>query len=790
MTDESPGNNDLPSSIGRYQITGALGIGAMGAVYKAFDPLIKRTLAIKTIRLDIPRQSKQYATFIERFYREARISGTLSHPNIVTLFDIGEEGGSPFLAMEYVDGATIASAIEAGTRFKPEKVIGLVSQVAAALDYAHSRGVVHRDIKPSNLIVFDDDKVKVTDFGIAKLADAEITHAGVLLGTPSYMSPEQAMGEKLDGRSDIFSLGVCAFEMLSGLQPFPGANVTAILYKLVHVDPIEPPDLELNGLVPQKWHDVFHKVLAKKPEERYQTASAFVQDLEYCLGAWFTGLGEATVAIPAEGTVRIAEVPPIVAAAKPPVAAGAEAEAATVMLKTGVTAARTSPPPLPAQQAAAEAEAATVMLKTGVTAARTGPPPLPAQRAMAEAEAATVMLKTGAVASRTGAVGSKTGAIGPKLAAPPLPVPPVSAEAEAATVVLGSSLEDVAVATEETVQQASLSTIARSRPQTAPPPSPRSGLAWVLAGAGLVFLLAGSVAGLVWWQRSRVPAPAATLPPATLATVPPAPTTTLASAVPALGSLHVESSPAGASVLVNGEARGSTPLDIAELPFGSYELRVERKGFDPQIRTVGLSAEQPQARASVSLARALAPTASAEILSEPEGAAVTIDGRPAGRTPLRAATMKPGSHRLDLELEGHVRWSGVLDVVAGQKGRVDVRLQRAAQPVATPTPSLVDLARVYRSDEVDTAPRKVSGASPAYPSDAPRLKSGQRVSVMVQFVVTETGEIKDLKVVESGGAQLDEVVVAAVRTWKFQPAMKLGTRVKAQTVFKQTFLGG
>ncbi len=299
MSDERKhGAGEVPSAIGRYQITGTLGFGAMGAVYRAFDPLIKRTLAIKTIRLDIPRQSPQHQAFIERFYQEARISGTLSHPSIVTLFDIGEENGVPFLAMELVDGKTIGAILEEGTRFKPEKVIALVSQVAAALDYAHSRGVVHRDIKPSNLIVHEADKVKVTDFGIAKLADSEITHAGALLGTPSYMSPEQAMGEKLDGRSDIFSLGVVAFEMLSGQQPFPGANVTSILYRLVHVDPVEPANLEMNGLVPQKWREVFHKVLAKKAESRYQTASAFVQDLEYCLGAWFTGLAnEETISL-------------------------------------------------------------------------------------------------------------------------------------------------------------------------------------------------------------------------------------------------------------------------------------------------------------------------------------------------------------------------------------------------------------------------------------------------------------------------------------------------------------
>src|SRR5262249_6625515 len=147
----------------------------------------------------------------------------------------------------------------------------------------------------------------------AKLVDSEMTQSGTLLGTPSYMSPEQAMGDKLDGRSDIFSLGVCTFEMLAGEQPFPGTNVTSILYKLVHVEPIEPANLEMNGLVPQKWHDVFSKVLSKNPDERYQTATEFVQDLEYCLGSWFgAAMGEEatlseTVSIPAAGMLEARE---------------------------------------------------------------------------------------------------------------------------------------------------------------------------------------------------------------------------------------------------------------------------------------------------------------------------------------------------------------------------------------------------------------------------------------------------------------------------------------------------
>jgi len=286
---------EIPQKIDRYEIIAPIGFGAMGAVYKAFDPIIKRPVAVKTIRLDVPPASPDYRAFLERFTIEARTAGRLSHPNIVTLYDVGHtEERVPWLAMEYVDGETVAELLQ-GERLKPEVVIGLVSQIASALDYAHGEGVVHRDIKPSNIIVYAGEKVKVTDFGIAKLMDADSTHSGLMMGTPSYMSPEQAMGEDLDGSTDIFSLGVVAFEMLSGKQPFPGNNVTSILYKLVHSDPIFPENLEVLGLLPDKWHEVFSRVLAKAPAERYPTAAAFVQNLELCLGSWFGALEGETL---------------------------------------------------------------------------------------------------------------------------------------------------------------------------------------------------------------------------------------------------------------------------------------------------------------------------------------------------------------------------------------------------------------------------------------------------------------------------------------------------------------
>jgi serine/threonine-protein kinase len=755
-----PATDQVPTSIGRYQITGNLGYGAMGAVYKAFDPLIKRQLAIKTVRLDIPRSSPQYRSFIERFQHEAQISGTLSHPGIVTLFDLGEENGDPFFAMEFVDGRTIADVLAEGTRFKPEKVIGLVSQVAAALDYAHSRGVVHRDIKPANLILYDDDKVKVTDFGIAKLQDADITHSGALLGTPSYMSPEQAMGEKLDGRSDIFSLGVVAFEMLSGQQPFPGPNVTSILYKLVHTDPIEPPGLELLGLVPQKWREVFQKVLSKKPENRYQTASSFVQDLEYCLGSWFTGLGdEDTVAIAPTAEGRMDDTITLLATddLKPGVAPD---DIETVLIPR---VAPVAPPPMPV---AAAASAAPVLAR--------------------DAQEETMVLAPGAVDALASAP-TATLAMA-RNAAPAEPFPP-------ATVI--TSTEATAIIP-PAAAQTHPGPFAEPRPPTPPPAatptrprSPRPGVPLPLALGAVAALLAVVALG-AWALRPRAADEAATTPATAPPVTEPAKAVVPSEAPAATGSLRVVSEPAGARVTINGEARGRTPLELGDLAFGRYDVRVEQAGFGAEARKVELLADSPAAELRVTLKpRAVPTTGSAEVVSTPSGAVVSVDGIQVGQTPIKELKLAAGKRRLEVALAGHETWTSTLDVVAGQGGRVDVKLNE--KPAPPPTPEPVDVTRVYPNEagQVDTPARKLSGASPSYPSSrAPRLKSGQRVSVLVRFVVTEMGEVGDVTVVESVSKLVDDVVVAAVKAWKYEPATKGGVKVKVETSFRQTFMGG
>jgi len=544
------------------------------------------------------------------------------------------------------------------------------------------------------------------------------------------MSPEQAMGEKLDGRSDIFSLGVVAFEMLSGQQPFPGPNVTSILYKLVHVDPVEPANLEMNGLVPDKWREVFRKVLAKKPESRYPTASAFVQDLEYCLGSWFAGIGDQeTTILPAaeESTVRLPSVAGPGPASPPASAAtlsGEQEGEETLVL------------------APALAEEVETVLLPPVAAAGAWPP---------ADEPPPTILRSPPAASQT---------------LPPEPTVRVPARTEPG-----------------------LTKAAVSRPR------PRRGMpaGWVIGGGGAVLAVALGIVGWAFWPRSR---PAAPVVEPTAPIVEPVASPVPTPVPPPLttGTIRIESEPPGARVRVDGEARGETPLLLSDLPFGSHKVRLDLRGYESRSLDVTLGAASPSAEVRLALARpAAAASGAADIASTPAGASVSVDGRPAGLTPLAGLKLKPGRHRLELSLQGHETWAGTVEVAAGETGRVDVRL--VAVPVAPPppTPEPVDTQRVYENvaGTVDTLAKKLSGSSPSYPSDRTRrLKREERVSVVVRFVVTASGEVEDVSVVESAGKVVDDVVAAAVRTWKYQPATKQGVRVKVHMMFKQTFLGG
>ena len=265
--------------LGRYKIQQVLGRGAMGTVYRAHDPKIDRVVAIKTITFQGVAADEENE-YRQRFVSEARAAGKLSHPGVVTIYDVGEQEGTqaPYIVMEYIEGTTLDSLISSSADRPVSVTLDLVKQVAQALDYAHSQGIVHRDIKPANIIVTPDGRAKITDFGIAKLAVTQLTMPGEAIGTPSYMSPEQIAGEQLDGRSDLFSLGIILYSMLVGQKPFNGENATTVMFNITYREPL--PITQLNPLLDTQLNHVIERALAKRPAYRYQNGREFADDLE------------------------------------------------------------------------------------------------------------------------------------------------------------------------------------------------------------------------------------------------------------------------------------------------------------------------------------------------------------------------------------------------------------------------------------------------------------------------------------------------------------------------------
>ncbi len=257
---------------------GELGRGAMGVVYKAMDPVIGRTVAVKTIRLSEEGTGLSRPELLTRFQTEARAAGLLTHPNIVVVFDAGEEDGLYYITMELVEGKSLQALLDDGHAFPLPRTLRIMEQTCSALQFAHERNVIHRDIKPANLMLTGDDTVKVTDFGTAKILQfGTVQQTAHVMGTPSYMSPEQVKGRAVDGRSDIFSLGVMLYEMVTGEKPFPGQNITTVIYKIVNEEPVPPR--QINPSIHPGISAVVMRSLEKEPDQRYQSCREMLEDL-------------------------------------------------------------------------------------------------------------------------------------------------------------------------------------------------------------------------------------------------------------------------------------------------------------------------------------------------------------------------------------------------------------------------------------------------------------------------------------------------------------------------------
>jgi len=275
-TAQSPSRPPVPEHLGKYALLGLVGKGAMGVVYKSFDPHIRRPVALKTIRRDLLEEDDK-GNFASRFRHEAQAAGALQHPGIVAVYEYGEDEQYAYIAMEFVEGSSLRQYFDQKVRFSPADTVSVLSQLLDALHYAHDRGVWHRDIKPGNIMIMSNGRIKITDFGIARIESSTLTQVGAILGTPGFIAPELYLGTEFDRRVDVFAAGVVLYQLLVGTAPFTGSPEN-VMYKVCYEEPVAPSVAARNPAL-QRYDAVVLRALAKRPEDRYASAGAFRDEL-------------------------------------------------------------------------------------------------------------------------------------------------------------------------------------------------------------------------------------------------------------------------------------------------------------------------------------------------------------------------------------------------------------------------------------------------------------------------------------------------------------------------------
>ena len=600
----------------------------MGVVYEGFDPIIGRTVAIKTMLPEglSPQEFEEYKT---RFQREATAAGKLAHPNIITVYDFGEDNGILYLAMEFLEGKSLEKIVQEQTVLPIETILPIYDQICSALDHAHRNKVVHRDVKPANIMILHNGLVKVTDFGIAKMMDMGMTQAGQILGTPNYMSPEQVKGRQIDGRSDIFSLGVILYELVTGEKPFGGQNITTVIYKIINENPIPPR--ELDASIHAGLSSVISKALAKNPDERYQTCKELAEDLRNYKNVGGAASAQSTVVLKVAPVQVMGGAEPVQAlesqdSLSPSAPAPLDEAPIASSLDIPIT-----PPPAPRKQSIPQFAwllGALVVVILGVlTYIMLGPARHPNVSSPA-ANLAPVQNPQQSLAPATQPGTPATATTAPATAAqPPITnpaeVPPKGQEPR--RTVAGKVGQMMVSAN---VQGAKISVDGVSEPGWLTPHTIKD----LAAGEHNVVI---SAEGYESFQQSL--------------TIEGGKTTNVVGNLSApTAELDIVTVPPGVEVFIDGRSRGPSPVN-AVLPLGNHTYAVRQPGVDLISKTYNLKSGIHMLTVTVGMA---ATTGIVEVRTIPSGASVQADGSPIGGPTPTNFRLSVGLHTLTVSLPG------------------------------------------------------------------------------------------------------------------------------------------
>ena len=694
---------------GRYELLDELGRGAMGVVFRAKDPVIGRDVAVKTIRLVEVGSGLTREELSTRFQTEARAAGLLTHPNIVVIYDAGEEDGQFYITMELVEGSSLQALLDQGQSFPLPRVLRLMEQACSALEFAHQRWIVHRDVKPANLMLTQDDQLKITDFGTAKILQMGATQTATVIGTPSYMSPEQIKGSAIDGRSDIFALGVILYELVTGEKPFPGDNVTTVIYRIMNEEPIPPRQIDASihpGLAA-----VIMQALAKDPAERFQSC----RDLSLALQNYQrTGIsGPTTVRLPSTSKAAFPAVAPSAASARQRTTPSATI--ATQVPPRLATGPLTWPPP--ERKKKHHAFLAFLLLALiGVAGWRVWPVILDFWQTGVKPEVVS-HFERGDWNKQSASPPASTSAPLPSLPAVPALSNKLSASAHAISTAAPNATTSQSDASEPDAAATPAAPVAAATPaersDREPKPTPSADavekrleayLASVhltdavqIHAAGNTLTLAGKLTSAEYRglmeNLSEVPAdvliidhiefaadspdapPTAAAPtPAPAAAPTPAPAAAAATAATAVPTFSVTSEPAGANIFVNGQRQSARTPTTLDLPAGTYRIVVTKQGFDPFLTQVQI---QPGKPAQVDAQLYAAPTGDGWVVARtvPKGATITVDGVLSDQQTPAKLDLAAGQHLIVFALSGYTGQTSVV-VQAGKGSQVFQVLDR------------------------------------------------------------------------------------------------------------------